>query len=70
MSTSLAVEVLTERRQKIVGMKEKTIERYDKEVAEIEAAILQLTGKRSWEEVPAEKYDDENPDYIKQSIED
>lgn len=69
MSPNLAVEVLTERRLKLVEIKQSLIERYDKEISDIETALLQLTGSKVWETLPTERFDDENPDYIKSSIE-
>lgn len=39
-------------------------------IGSIEAAIEQLSGKKVWEASKDELYDDENPSYIKSSIED
>jgi hypothetical protein len=41
----------------------------NKEIADIESGIERLSGKRVWEIEAELKYDDENPDYIKASLE-
>jgi len=69
MASTLVIETLTSKRQQLVVERDATVFRYDKEISEIETAIMELTGKKVWEIPPSEKYDDENPDYIKGSFE-
>ena len=65
-----AVESLIATRNLLEADKNRTIENFDKQISEIETAILTLTGKKVWEIPQSERYDDENPNYIKSSIED
>jgi hypothetical protein len=69
MSNNLAVEVLMKNREELVGKRTRMLERYNKEISEIETALEQLAGKKVWEMGSDYHYDDENPDQIKQSIE-
>lgn len=70
MASQLVIEVLSNKLKQLVSEKDVAIIRYNKEISEIETALLELEGKKVWEISPAEKFDDENPDYIKSSIED
>jgi len=68
--SNLATEALLEKRQKLINKRVEVLENIDNEIDEIEKAIEQLSGKKVWDVVKEEKFDDENPDYIKSSIED
>lgn len=69
MSNKLAIEVLQNRRAELVKEREKIWTEIGKKILEIDEALSGLG-----EYVPVEPehkfiYDDESPDYIKQSIE-
>ena len=65
-----AIEALLQKRQKIVAEKEAIVKQLDFNIKGIEVAIEQLSGKKVQEVEEEAKYDDENPNYIKSSIED
>lgn len=66
---NIAVDILIEKRDKLLAELEDLNYKYGEEIKELNRAIVSLTGK-SIPEVQAEiRYDDENPDYIRQSIE-
>ena len=67
---NIAIEALLQKRQKIVAEKEAIVKQLDFNIKGIEVAIEQLSGKKVWEVEEEAKYDDENPNYIKSSIED
>ena len=66
----LAIMALTDKRDKLITERDFALARFNAEISEIEAAIEHLSGKKVWEVEPTVVYDDENPDYIKGSIED
>jgi len=43
--------------------------KFDKEILDLEMAIETLLGDKFSDILPTEKFDDENPDYIKASLE-
>jgi len=69
MASTLVIETLTAKRQQLVTERDAAVFRYDKEISDIETALMELAGKKVWETQPSERYDDENPEYIKGSIE-
>lgn len=69
MSNKLAAELLLKKRNELVELKRKMLDRYNKDISEIESAIESLEGKKVWQIEPSLIYDDENPDYIKSSLE-
>lgn len=64
-----AIEVLAKQRQKLLIQKEEMLSNINKQISDVEAAIERLSGKHVWEVDNEVVYDDENPDYIKGSIE-
>jgi histidinol-phosphate/aromatic aminotransferase/cobyric acid decarboxylase-like protein len=69
MSNKLAIELLLRNRTDLFEKRERMLERYNKEIAELEKAIEELSGKRVWETQATFIYDDESQDYIKSSSE-
>lgn len=69
MSSNTAIEALIKKRDEIKAEQIRVNAQFDANILQIETAIETLTGKRVWELPPTERFDDENPDYIRQSIE-
>ncbi len=67
--TDVVTETLLKKRNQLLLEKEQMLEKLNQEINSIEAAIERLSGKKVWEIEPTTFYDDENPDYIKASIE-
>ena len=65
-----ASESLLQKRQKIIAEKVAINKQLDSNINGIENAIEQLSGKKVWEVESETVFDDENPNYIKSSIED
>lgn len=66
---STAVEALLKQRQQLITERDRANERFYKEISEIDAAVHSLTGKKASELAEEFHYDDENPEYIKGSLE-
>lgn len=64
-----AIQELVNKRDLLMSERKRTIEQYNKDISELNTAIETLSGKRVWEVVAEEKYDDVNPNYIKGSYE-
>lgn len=69
MSTNIAIETLVKERDRVILEKNAAIDRFDQQINEIEAAIKRLSGKNVDEAASETIYDDESPDYIRQSVE-
>lgn len=69
MSNQLSIEILEKKRQELLLEKEAFLGKINVQINAIEASIEQLSGKRVWSDEPPLVYDDNNPDYIKSSIE-
>lgn len=69
MSNQIAIETLLKQRVEILNRKREAEEQFDKELNDLDAAIETLSGKKVWQAINEYIYDDENPDYIKTSIE-
>ena len=69
MAQDIVTETLLKKRNQLLLEKEQMLEKLNQEINSIEAAIERLSGKKVWEIEPTTFYDDENPDYIKASIE-
>jgi len=68
MSNNLVViGTLVKKREQILAEKYAAISRFDSEIRELETAIERLSGKKVWEVSQGALYDDEHPDYIRQS---
>lgn len=65
----MAIDVLLKKREQLVIEKQKMTERFDGEIIQMEKSIELLSGKKVWDFGLINTYDDENPDYIRQSIE-
>lgn len=68
-NNQFVIKHLLEKRNALLDEKQKAIAKFDAEILEMESAIDTLGGKRVWTTEPALIYDDENPEYIKQSQE-
>lgn len=64
-----AIQVLIDKRQSLISERDRIEEQYNQEISEIENAIETLSGKKVWETLSEERYDDLNPNYIKGSYE-
>jgi hypothetical protein len=62
MSQNIAVEALITERDNMLSQ-------FNEDIAKLESAIEQISGKKVWEIVTETRYDDENPHYIKGSQE-
>ena len=62
-------DVLMEKRSALLAEKSAMEETFNKQIQEIETCIELLEGKKVWEIVQNERYEDENPDYIRSSVE-
>lgn len=69
MPKSVGLEALMTKRNELVSEKNKMNEELDKQIQEMESCIELLSGKTVWEIEAATVYDDENPNYIKSSLE-
>lgn len=69
MANNIAIESLLKERQKVLDEKQRMNQIFDAQIKEFETAIERIDGKRVWEYEPAIVYDDEHPDYIKNSLE-
>lgn len=69
MRNRLAIDLLLRKRSEVTLERNKMLEKYNNDISEMEAAIEELSGKTVWETAADYLYDDENPDYIKGSIE-
>ena len=66
---TFAIDSLLKQRQILIARKISMMEEINQEIADIESGIEIISGKKVWEIEPALKYDDQNPDYIKASVE-
>lgn len=69
MSQALGIEALIEKRENLVLKRNNAISRFDNEIGELESCIEFLSGKKLFEVLSEEKFDDESPTYIKASAE-
>lgn len=67
--SNLAVDALIKKRDDLKAEQIRIARQFDAEISEIETAIEKLDGKKVWEFGPDYHYDDENPNYIKGSLE-
>lgn len=64
-----AVDFLILKRAELVAEQVKMNDQFNKEIVELETAIEKLAGSKVWETPIVERFDDENPNYIKSSQE-
>lgn len=69
MSQPLGIETLIEKRESLVFERNNAISRFDNEIGELDSCIELLSGKKLFEVLSEEKFDDTNPNYIKASAE-
>jgi len=65
-----AIEALLQKRNDLTVKRDTDFYLATQDIKGIETAIEQLSGKKVWEVQSETVYDDENPNYIKSSIED
>lgn len=65
----LAIELLLKERQVLIGKRDAMVDALNVQISDIESGIERLSGKKVWETEPGFTYDDQNPDYIKASLE-
>jgi hypothetical protein len=70
MEHKSAIDTLTEKKAELVAERDRMLARFNLEISQLETAIDTLCGKKVWLMAEPVLYDDENPDYIKSSIED
>jgi hypothetical protein len=63
--SNLAIESLTAKRTQLVEERQKAIDRFDYEIAELDEAIEIVSGRKVKEVISEVAYDDENINYIK-----
>ena len=66
---NVAVSELVKKRQQLINERDKMLIKFENEIEQLESAIILIAEGRIWEKPSLETFDDENPDYIKQSIE-
>lgn len=64
-----AIQELINKRQSIISERDRVLDLYKKDISDLDTAIETLSGKKVWETLAEEKYDDVNPNYIKGSYE-
>lgn len=64
MKAPTAIELLISELERSKQMQAEQWDEWNRRIKELEASIFLLSGKPA-SELPAEKFDDENPDYIK-----
>lgn len=64
-----AVQALIQKRDEIKAEQIRVNAQFDADILQIETAIETLAGKKVWELPTTERFDDENPNYIRQSVE-
>lgn len=64
-----AIELLLKQRELVAAQRVKALEEFSVTLYDIETAIERLSGKKVWEVETEYKYDDQNPNYIKSSLE-
>ena len=70
MALSLGIEALTEKRDNLVAERDSAIDSFNSQISELESCIALLSGSNVWDIAQTEqKFDDENPNYIKSSTE-
>jgi hypothetical protein len=69
MEYSSAIAALLEIRNKLVLERDSMFSEFQKKIDEYEASIEIISGKTVWQITSETMYDDENPNYIKASIE-
>ena len=70
MQNKLSVELLHSKRTELMAERKAFLAKIDNEISSIEVSIELLSGLKVWETEPEVVFDDENPNYIKSSIED
>lgn len=70
MNNNLALDTLIKKREELLIAKSATINKLNDEIQQVNAAIEALSGMNVFDAQNLALYDDEHPDYIKQSIED
>lgn len=68
-NNQIVVDTLLKKRDQLKVEMDAAYAKYFDEVTEINQAIEKLTGKKASEVASITLYDDEHPDYIKQSLE-
>lgn len=63
--SNLAIESLTAKRIQLVEERQKAIDRFDYEIAELDEAIEIVSGRKAKDIIATTNYDDKSPDYIK-----
>lgn len=69
MSNNEGLETLINLREKLIAQRDTTLEGLNKRISDVELTMELLTGKKIAEIISEERYDDENPDQVKQSLE-
>jgi len=65
-----SIKILMAERDKLISQKEAMIQEFDYKINSLEDSIEKLSGgKIEFNNLGEVKYDDESPDYIKQSLE-
>lgn len=66
---AVVIDTLVKKREQLILERDKMYQQFSEQISEIEAALETYGGKKVWEIGSNALYDDENPEYIKQSIE-
>lgn len=69
MPKSIGLEALISKRAELIAEKEFMLSNFNAEITEIESCIELLSGIKVKDIVSETVYDDTNPNYIKQSLE-
>ena len=68
-NNQVVIDTLIKKRDQLMAERDAATRRYNEQIGEIEEALDRLAGKEVWRISDPAVYDDENPDYIRQSQE-
>jgi len=68
-NNQVVIDTLLAKMQQLMVERKAIIAKYDAEIEELEAAVAEYTGQKKVDGKHITLYDDESPDYIKQSPE-
>lgn len=68
-NNQIVIDTLIKKRDQIMTERDAAVRKFNEQLEEIEDALDRLAGKEVWRVTDRTFYDDENPDYIRQSQE-
>jgi hypothetical protein len=68
-NNQVVIDTLIKKRDDLMSQRDAATRKFNEQIEEIEEALDKLAGKEVWRNADQTVYDDENPDYIRQSQE-